>query len=100
MRICLLPLLLILAFSTGCAKPGVLIVRDKVGLALNCEPLGEVTDGTLVGPVYGTRPGEGAAVRPLVEKTRERGGTHLLVTGRVDKEPIPNVGTAYKCPGR
>ena len=100
MRIFLVPLLLLPIVSTGCAKPGVLIVRDKAGLALDCKPLGEVTDGTLVGPVFGTRPGEGAAVRPLVEQTRERGGTHLLVEGRADKEPIPNVGTAFKCPGR
>lgn len=97
----LTPIYLLFLILAGCAsKPGVQIVRAKAGLALNCEFLGEVTDGTLVSGSFGLRVGEPTTIKPLVELTRERGGTHLLVEGVDGKEPVPNVGTAHKCPAR
>lgn len=93
-------ILLLLLLFAGCAKPGVQIVRTKVGLPLNCEFLGEVTDGALVGGAFGRRVGEPTTIKPMVELTRERGGTHLLVEGIDGKEAVPNVGTAHKCSAR
>lgn len=91
-------ILVSLLLLTGCAKPGVLIVRDARGLSTTCISLGAVTDGTLVGGPFGSRVGEGPAAQILVEMTRAKGGSHVLIEGPTTAEAVPNVGTAYKCP--